>query len=250
MEEGHNMPIRILISGASGRMGSMIAKGIAAYPHFVLAGETGRHTNLTTMIQQTQTDVVIDFTHPDTVFQNTIAIMEAGAHPVIGTTGLSLVQIQALQEQATVKKLGGIIAPNFSLGAILMIKYAQEIVKYLPHVEIIEMHHDRKADSPSGTALRTATLLAAANPAVQHAKSSTHENLPGARGANQQGIAIHAIRLPGLLAHQQIIFGTSGETLTLRHDTIDRECYMPGIALACEKVMYLDRLVYGLEEIL
>ena len=131
-----------------------------------------------------------------------------------------------------------------------MMKFAQQIVKYMPHVEIIEMHHENKADSPSGTALRTAEMLADAKKTVNQLDTPSHETIPGARGANHHHIPIHAIRLPGLLAHQQIIFGNTGETLTLRHDSIDRLCFMPGVCLAYEKVILLDRLVYGLEEIL
>ena len=131
-----------------------------------------------------------------------------------------------------------------------MMKYAKEIAKYMPHVEIIEMHHDGKADSPSGTAMRTAEILAEAIDTIKPPTKASRENVQGARGANYRGIPIHAIRLPGFLAQQQIIFGNSGETLTLRHDSIDRECFMPGICLACEKAVTLDKLIYGLEEIL
>jgi 4-hydroxy-tetrahydrodipicolinate reductase len=194
--------------------------------------------------------VVIDFTHAKSVFNNTNAIMDAGARPVIGTSGLTKEQVLALKDRATSLKLGGIIAPNFSLGAVLMMKYAKAIVKYMPKVEIIEMHHDGKADTPSGTALRSAELLKEGNTQVNQPEKEYRDNVPGSRGAQYQGIPIHAIRLPGLLAHEQIIFGEPGETLTLRHDSIDRQCFMPGVCLAVEKVMSLDHLVYGLEEIL
>lgn len=249
------MPIKILVNGAFGRMGQMTVKTINAHPSFELVGQTGREYDLKKAIKDSHAQVVIDFTQPDSVFKNASAIIEVGAHPVIGTTGLTREQIHALQEQAAKIKLGGIIAPNFSIGAVLMMRYAKEIVKHLPNVEIIEMHHAEKMDSPSGTAIRTAELLAKSCQQInqKHNKSlenKSHETVTGARGANCHNVPIHAIRLPGLLAHQQIIFGDTGETLTLRHDSIDRQCFMPGVTLACEKVMELDKLIYGLEEIL
>lgn len=244
------MPINILVNGAFGRMGQITVKTISEHAGFALVGQTGREYDLKTSIKDSNAQVVIDFTHPESVFTNASIIIESGAHPVIGTTGLVSDQIRQLQEKCAKLKLGGIIAPNFSLGAVLMMKYAKEIVKYLPHVEVIEMHHDGKADSPSGTALRTAEMLAQSTPSVNQPQKPSRETVPGARGANYHHIPIHAIRLPGFLAHEQIIFGNLGETLTLRHDSIDRQCFMPGICLACERVVTLDQLVYGLEEIL
>jgi 4-hydroxy-tetrahydrodipicolinate reductase len=244
------MAIKVLVNGAFGRMGQMTIKAVSAHPGLELVGQTGKEYDLKTSIKDSHADVVIDFTHPDTVFANTSAIIEAGAHPVIGTTGLKADQILALQEKCASLKRGGVIAPNFSLGAVLMMKYAKEIVKYIPNVEIIELHHDGKVDSPSGTALRTAEMLAEANNTLNQPALKSRETIPGARGANHHNIPIHAVRLPGFLAHQQIIFGDAGETLSLRHDSIDRQCFMPGVCLACEKVVTLDRLIYGLEEIL
>lgn len=244
------MTISVLVSGAFGQMGQITTKAITAHPHLELVGQIGREYDLGKSIRDSKAEVVVDFTSPESVYENTLAIIEAGARPVIGTTGLTSPQIKDLQKRAAAKGLGGIIAPNFSLGAILMIKYAKEIVRYMPNVEIIELHHDGKADSPSGTALRSAEIISSAGIEVNPVKKSSHETIPGARGANYHGIPIHAVRLPGLLAHEQIIFGNTGETLTLRHDSIDRECFMPGVCFACEKVMQLDQLIYGLEEIL
>lgn len=244
------MPIKILINGAFGRMGQMTVKALSANPAFELVGQTGREYDLKKSIIDSRAQVVVDFTHPEAVFANVNAIIDAGAHPVIGTTGLTREQVTALQEKCAKLKRGGLIAPNFSLGGVLMMKYAKEMVKLMPHVEIIEMHHDNKADSPSGTALRTAEMLADGNPKVNQPSKASKETVAGARGATYHNIPIHAVRLPGLLAHQQIIFGDAGETLTLRHDSIDRQCFMPGVALACEKVVKMDRLVYGLEELL
>lgn len=244
------MTTKVLVNGAFGRMGQATVKAISDHPHLELVGQTSKEYDLTKSIQDSEATVVVDFTCPEAVYENTVAIIEAGAHPVVGTTGLTLPQIEALQKRCEKLKLGGIIAPNFALGAVLMIKYAKEIAKYMPHVEIIEMHHDNKMDSPSGTALYTAQMLSGALPHLNQSKKKSRETLTGSRGADYQGIPIHAIRLPGLLAHQQILFGHIGETLTLKHDTLDRACFMPGVCLACEKVSTLDHLVYGLEEMI
>lgn len=244
------MPIKVLVNGAFGRMGQNTTKAVEAHPGLKLVGQTGREYDLQAAIKDSGADVVIDFTHPDAVFANANAIIDAGARPVIGTTGLKPEQIRMLQEKCADLQRGGVIAPNFSLGGVLMMKYAKEIAKYISHVEIIELHHDGKADSPSGTALRTAEMLAEANSGINQPAKTSRETVPGARGANYHNIPIHAVRLPGLLAHQQIMFGSTGETLTLCHDSISRECFMPGVCLACEKVMQLNKLVYGLEEIL
>jgi 4-hydroxy-tetrahydrodipicolinate reductase len=245
------MNIRVLVSGATGRMGQLTVKTLSAHPDFSLVGTTNRTDNLSTEIQKSQAQVVIDFTQAEVALRNTQLIIDAGAHPVIGTSGLMQDQITLLQERCAKLKLGGIIAPNFSLGAILMMKYAQKIVKYFPEVEIIEMHHAGKLDSPSGTAIRTAEMLAEARPSTPSTSSTTHrDTILGARGANYQHVPIHSIRLPGLMAHEQVIFGGAGETLRISYDTIDRQCYMPGVILACQKVIHLDKLVYGLEAIM
>lgn len=243
------MSISVLVNGAFGRMGQITVKAISENANLSLAGQTGREYDLQKAIRDTKADVVVDFTHPEAVFKNTLAIIEAGARPVVGTSGLTKDQVKQLEKKCAELKRGGIIAPNFSLGAVLMMKYAKKIAKYMPQIEIIEMHHPQKIDSPSSTAMRSAELLADAiqNP-LEPAPSK--ETIIGSRGANHQGIPIHAIRLPGILAAQQIIFGNIGETLSLSHNTIDRQCYMAGICLACEKVMKLDHLVHGLEEVI
>lgn len=244
------MPIRILINGASGKMGQATVNAIKQDNQFDLVRTTGREDNLSEAIKKSNADVVIDFTNAEAVFENSKKIIEAGARPVIGTSGLLANQIQELQALMQEQQLGGIIAPNFSLGAVLLMKHARELAKYFPHIEIIEMHHDGKLDSPSGTSLRTAELIAETREAAGIAPKKLRETIPGARGATHHEIPIHAIRLPGLVAHEQVIFGGSGETLTLRHDSIDRQSFMPGVSFACKKVMELDHLVYGLENLL
>lgn len=245
------MAIRILVNGAQGKMGQMTVKALSNIPEITLVGTTDHNDDLLVEIKKAKADVVVDFTNAESVLHNTQSIIDAGAHPVIGTSGLLKEQVNKLQERCAQLKLGGIIAPNFSLGAVLMMKYSQEIAKYFPNVEIIEMHHDGKLDSPSGTAVRTAEMIAEARITQPNLPpKNTRETIPGARGANYHDIAIHAVRLPGLVAHQQIIFGGLGETLTIRHDSIDRQCFMPGIVLACKKVLDLEELVYGLENII
>ncbi len=243
------MTIRVIVNGAAGKMGQLCVKAIDRDPDLKLVGQTGRSDDLQKEIKKNQADVVVDLTNATAVYQNLQIIIEQGVRPVIGTSGLLKNQVEKMQQHCLKQKLGGIIAPNFALGAVLMMKHAREIATYFSAVEIIEMHHDRKMDSPSGTAIRTAEMLSETLNAVTETHT-TQETIPGARGASCQNIPIHAIRLPGLVAHQQIIFGGVGETLTIRHDTIDRSCFMPGILLACKKVMALDHLVYGLEAIL
>lgn len=244
------MSIRLLINGAPGKMGQVAVKTFSDHPDFTLVGTTSHQDDLASAIKKNNAEVVIDFTNAKSVFANAKTIIAANARPVIGTTGLVKEQIHELQQQCAQLKLGGIIAPNFSLGVVLMIKAAQEIVKFFPAVEIIEMHHAGKQDSPSGTAIHTAEKLAATRTQSTYLPKILHETIPGARGAEHQQIPIHSVRLPGLVAHEQIIFGSLGETLKLQHDTIDRQCFMPGLILACKKVMELQELVYGLENIL
>lgn len=241
--------IRILINGANGRMGQASVKAISGDNDFELVATTNREDNLAEQIKKTQAQVVLDFTTAGSVAECTKIIIDSGAHPVIGTTGLTQQEIQSFQKQCATKKLGGIIAPNFSLGAVLMMKYSHEIAKYFSDVEIIEMHHDGKLDSPSGTAIRTAELISKGRTGKQDLKSS-RETVKGTRGGRHEDVSIHAIRLPGLVAHQQVIFGGVGETLTIRHDSIDRIAFMPGVVLACKKVTALNELIYGLENIL
>ncbi|HSW71090.1 MAG TPA: 4-hydroxy-tetrahydrodipicolinate reductase [Gammaproteobacteria bacterium] len=244
------MAIRVLVNGAKGRMGQLAVKAIEADPQFVLAGQGGRGDKLSSLIKDSEAQVVVDFTQPQSVYKNSLAIIKAGARPVIGTTGLNLRQVKNIQDRCKKLKRGAVIAPNFSLGMVLLMKSAREFVKYFPQVEIIEMHHDRKKDCPSGTALLTAEILAAARSKAKPAPVKTQETVAGARGAQYLKIPIHAVRLPGLVAHEQLIFGGIGETVSLRHDTLDRQCFLRGLLLACKKVMKLQRLVYGLEELL
>ena len=240
------MTIKVIINGIKGKMGRVTEISIASETDLVLVAGTDHDDDLAKTIKNTGADVVIDFTTPQSIFTNAQTIINNNARPVIGTTGLTLKQINLLDEQCRAKKLGGLVAPNFSLGAMLMMKYAQDAAAYFPDAEIIEMHHQQKLDDPSGTAIKTAQMMAETRPQTDN--DTPHKNR--ARGEKQNGVTIHSVRLPSLFSHQSVIFAGTGETLTIRHDGMDRNCAMPRVFLGCRKVMELDHLVYGLENIL
>lgn len=201
--------------------------------------------------QEKQLGVMVDFTHPDSIYENIRAAIAYGVRPVVGTTGLSAEQIQDLADFADKASTGCLIVPNFSIGMVLLQQAAIQASQYFDHVEIIELHHNQKADAPSGTAIQTAQLLAEFGKPFNPPTVQETEKIPGARGSTADAnIHIHSIRLPGLIAHQEVIFGAPGQIYTLRHDTSDRSCYMPGVLLAIRKVIQLKSLVYGLEKIL
>lgn len=241
--------IRVLVNGANGRMGKETVSAISNDAAFELVASCNHDDDLEQAIKNSHAQIVIDFTAPQAVYDNTKKIINANAHPVIGTTGLSSQQIAELQELAAAKKLGGIIAPNFCIGALLMMRFAAEAANYFAAVEIIELHHDNKKDAPSGTAIKTAEMIAKNRKQIPIDKTET-ENPPGSRGGVKDDIHIHSIRLPGFVAHQEVIFSGPGECLTIRHDSIQRSAYMPGVLLACKKVLELEQLVYGLNGIL
>ncbi len=263
--------IRVGVSGALGKMGREVVKTVINDPDLTLAGLVDMnsrgenvhdvlgllpnnhiecHATLVAMLQQEKPEVCVDFTHPAVVFDNTMAIIEAGCRPIIGTTGLSDEQLDWIDQALLDKQLGGMVVPNFAIGAVLMMKFAQEASKYFDHAEIIESHHNKKADAPSGTALKTAELMRQSQEQFGPTDAPEKESLKGARGAiGPSGIHIHSIRLPGLVAHQEVLFGSPGQILTIRHDSLDRTSFMPGVALAVKKVLSLKGLIYGLEHI-
>lgn len=245
------MTIRVLVNGASGKMGQQAVAVITEHSkEFLLVATAGSNDVLKDVIKTTKPDVVLDLTRAEAVLANTQTIIENGARPVIGTSGLLPEQVTALTKRCAELKRGGIIAPNFSLGAVLMMKFAKEAAKYFSSAEIIEMHHPQKYDSPSGTAVHTAALIAAERNLEPTLPQTTKETLIGARGALFKNIPIHAIRMPGIIANQEVLFGGLSETLSIKHVTLDRQCFMPGIVYACKKVMELDNLIYGLENLL
>lgn len=270
-------PIPVVVNGAGGKMGREVVKAVAAAQDMTLLGAIDRNpaylnedagtlagiepleipiTNdregmLAMAAQEKQPAVMVDFTHPESVYDNIRAAIAYGVRPVVGTTGLSEAQIQDLAEFADQASMGCLLIPNFCIGIVLLQQAAIAASQYFDHVEIIELHHNQKADAPSGTAVKTAQMLAEFGKTYNQSQVKETEQLPGARGAiADEQIRIHSIRLPGLIAHQEVIFGAAGQIYTLRHDTTDRSCYMPGVLLAIRQVLSLKSLVYGLEKIL
>lgn len=244
------MTIRVLVNGAKGRMGQECLRAVDGDRELDLAGATDLGDDLGGAIAQQQVEVVVDFTTAGAGFENARTIVAAGARPVVGTSGFTPEQVAELETMCAERRLGGLVAPNFAIGAVLMMRFAAEAARYLPHVEIIELHHDLKVDAPSGTAIKTAQLIGEARAEAPAPKVKEEELAPGARGTAQYPVRIHSVRLPGLVAHQEVILGGTGQTLTVRHDSISRESFMPGVLLAVKKVMTLERLYYGLEHLL
>ena len=201
-------------------------------------------------LRESRADVLVDFTNPQSVFKNAKIAIMAEVVPVIGTTGLEEVEIGEIKALVAKERVGAFLAPNFSIGAILMMQFAQEAAKHFPHVDIIELHHDQKLDAPSGTAIKTAEVILGVREPMVQGHPNEYEKCPGARGADIGGIHIHSVRLPGLIAHQEVLFGGLGQALTIRHDAFSRETYMPGVMLGIRKAAELTELVIGLENFL
>lgn len=241
--------IKVLVNGASGRMGSEVVNAITQDEGLELVGAIDRETKLADAIKEYKPQVVVDFTIASAGYENTKTIIEAGVCPVVGTSGFQEAQVNELKALAQAKKLGGLIAPNFSVGAVLMMKFAAEAAKYLPDVEVIEAHSTQKEESPSGTALRTAEMIAQAR-TEQALPTSDKELISGARGASLHDVPLHSIRLPGVVAQQTVMFGGLSETLKIEHNSQHRSSFMPGVCLACKKVVSESELHYGLEFLL
>ena len=207
-------------------------------------------TDLEKALLDSRPDVMVDFTRPDAVFSNAMLAVKNGVAPVIGTTGMTADERAQLEALSLEKNTPVFLAPNFAIGAVLMMLMSRQAAKYMPHVEIIELHRDNKLDAPSGTALQTAEMIKEVRASAQQGHPEEKEKLPGARGAKVDGIHIHSVRLPGFVAHQEVIFGGLGQTLTIRHDSINRESFMPGVVLACKEVRDLTGVVVGLEKLL
>lgn len=222
--------IRVVVCGAAGRMGETVCEAVEEAEGLVLAGraDPALGTGLPELLGGA--DVAVDFTTPDVALDNVRACLEAGVHTVVGTTGFDLEAAREAAESATAAA-NCFVAPNFAIGAVLMMELAQRVAPHMPECEIVELHHDRKLDAPSGTAKRTAELIRAVG-------GNVHE-------------PIHSVRLPGLVAHQEVVFGGLGQTLSMRHDSIDRRSFMPGVVLAVRRVGGLpDRFTVGLEKLL
>ena len=207
-------------------------------------------SDLASLLETSQPDVLVDFTTAAATMPAARAAAGRGVGLVIGTTGLSPEDIGEIEKVVRANKVGAVMAPNFSLGAVMMVHLAKVASRYFDHVEVVEMHHEQKADAPSGTAISTAREMARSRGADFSLPQPEKETLQGSRGAEMGGVALHSIRLPGLMAHQEVIFGAPGQTLRIRHDTISRECYMPGVVLAIKRVVGLEGLVFGLDALL
>ncbi len=263
--------IKVAIAGARGKMGmeavhtvmkregmklvsvldyKEVGTTLAELDAFPSTYEVPIFTDFAQLVEETKPDVFVDLTNPHAVYAHTKQALELNVRPVIGTTGFTDEQLVELKELAARKRIGAIIAPNFAIGAILMMKFAREAAKYLPDVEIIEMHHDKKLDAPSGTGLKTAQMIAEVRQAKTQGHPNEKETHEGARGAEFEGMRIHSVRLPGLVAHQQVLFGGEGQLLTIRHDSLNRESFMSGVAFCIETVIGMESLVYGLENII
>ena len=250
--------LRIVVSG-SGKMGRQVAEAVGAAEgmHAVAfldaLATTGKIDHLPVFTDpeacflEKEPDVVIDFTYAEWTPGLAEAALARNVRMVIGTTGLSEDFMKWLEKEAAARKLGVVVAANFAIGAVLMMHFAQQAARFFENAEIIELHHDQKVDSPSGTATATAELMRAARDTSFTHPVSEKETLAGARGAESGGIAIHSVRLPGLVAHQEVIFGGLGQTLTIRHDTTGRDSFMPGVILATREVIGLNKLVVGLD---
>lgn len=263
--------IKTGVVGALGKMGKEVVKAVLNSPETELAfavdvfgnGEdigsivTGKPCNVTvnsdlqSTLDNVCADVVIDFTQPKCIFDNVRLYMGKGVKSVIGTTGLSDIQICELKKLSSETKTGCFIAPNFSTGAVLLMMFAKQAAKYFNNAEIIELHHNKKKDAPSGTAIKTAKLMAEVNDNFTFNNCEETELLKGARGANfDANIHIHSVRMPGYIASQEVIFGSDGQIFKIKHDTMDRSCYMSGVLLAVKHVYENNDFVYGLDNIM
>ncbi|MGG4396793.1 4-hydroxy-tetrahydrodipicolinate reductase [Paenibacillus thiaminolyticus] len=262
--------INVAVVGAGGRMGREVVKMVLGDEALRLVAAVDRsagpvdagslvglpacgvivESDLEKVLQVNAPDVMVDFTTPQSVLLHTELAIQHGVRPVIGTTGFAPEDIERLGGMCKDQGIGGLIAPNFSIGAILMMRFAQQAAKYLPDVEIIEYHGEQKLDAPSGTAIKTAELISQTREEKRQGNPNEEEKLEGARGGYYNGFRIHSVRLPGVFAQQEVIFGGYGQTLKIRHDSYDRAGYMPGVNVAVKKVMELQELVYGFEHLL
>jgi 4-hydroxy-tetrahydrodipicolinate reductase len=247
-------PIRVGVLGARGRMGQQVCKAVDAASDLYLVAMVDADDPLSS-VAAAEAQVLIDFTQPDVVMDNIRFAIDNGIHAVVGTTGFTAERLDTVRQWLAASGqpgLGVIVAPNFGIGAILSMKFAQLAARFYDSAEVIELHHAGKVDAPSGTAVRTAALIAEAraDAGLGDVPDATTQSLDGARGADVDGVRVHAVRAAGLVAHQEIIFGTAGETLTIRHDSLDRVSFMPGVLLAARSVASRPGLTVGIESLL
>lgn len=249
--------INVAVCGACGKMGQEVVKAVLADENLELAAKIdicnghGIFKTIEDALKEFKIDVLVDFTQPKSIFENAKYCLNNGIRPVIGTTGLSDEQVEELKKLSNNKGVSCLIAPNFTTGAVLMMMFAKEAAKYFDNAEIIELHHNQKKDAPSGTAIKTAQLMAESNSSLAKGNCEEVELIEGARGGKSYSdIQIHSVRMPGYIASQEVIFGASGQILKIRHDSMDRTCYMKGVIMAIKHVFANEGFVYGLEKIL
>ena len=229
----------------------MVASALQSQPGIDYVGGVTRGDDLASFLHEKRPQALVDFTRPSEAMHNALAAVAVGASPVVGTTGLSAADVDKLEIACRDKKVGGIVAPNFAIGAVLMMHLAERAAPHFDAVEVIEMHHAGKLDAPSGTALSTARRLAARRTDKPFAhKKAERETLAGTRGGEEGGVAVHSVRLPGFVADQEVIFGLPGQTLTIAHRTTSREAYVPGVVLAIRRVTAEPRFYRGLDQLL
>ncbi len=262
--------IKVVVAGAAGRMGREVIRAVTNTPSMTVTGAVdvcagGEDagvlagvgplgvavcSELDCLLSEVGGDVLVDFTVAKAAVQNARTAIQFSVRPVVGTTGIPQEELQELKRLCNEKAVGGLVAPNFAIGAVLMMHFAGIAARYLPAAEIIELHHNQKIDAPSGTALKTAEIISTNRGAAEPEDRTETQKLEGARGGALDGVRVHSVRLPGLVAHQEVIFGGLGQTLSIRHDSISRESFMPGVIMGIKKVLELKKLVYGLDELI
>jgi len=249
------MSIRVAVSGAKGRMGIEVLRAVTDAADMELVGAVDVGDDLADVLAMAKPDALVDFTVPGAAMGNIALALQHHVVPIVGTTGLTAADRAEIDKLCAETGTGALIAPNFALGAVLMMQFSKLAAPYFPDAEVIEMHHEKKVDSPSGTAVLTAELIAEGRAGAKTSPMPANpiEKFPGGRGATVSDVPVHSVRLPGFVASQMVIFGGPGQTLTLRHDSIDRACFMPGVLLAIRKSAEIRqgaKLVYGLENLL
>lgn len=248
--------IKVAVCGSNGKMGQEVVRAVNNDNELELVAEidlfNGKYSTIEAAAKDNKIDVLVDFTQPKSIYENALFCLNNGINIVIGTTGLSDEQIANLKKLSNEKSVSCLIAPNFSTGAVLMMMFAKQAAKYFDNAEIIELHHNQKKDAPSGTAVKTALMMAEGmNKTFTTGNCPEVETIQGARGGSSYAdIHIHSVRMPGYIASQEVIFGAAGQTFKIRHDSMNRECYMPGVIMAVKHVMKQPQFIYGLENIM
>ena len=246
------MTIKVAVLGSKGRMGAEVVKAVNSASDLELVASIDQNDDFN-IVKNSGAQVAVDFTTPDVVMKNIELLISAGISPVVGTTGFSDERINSVKKMLDAKSgVSARLVPNFSIGAILMMRFAKAATKFYDSAEIIEYHHPNKIDAPSGTAIRTAQIIAEERQLNNLSKNpdATASEIPGARGSNIEGIPVHAVRMQGLVAHQEVVFGSMGETLTIRHDSFDRESFMPGVLLAIRNISKKPGLTIGIDDLI